>query len=65
LPKIAILPLAMLIFGIGEMSKIVLVAVATFALVLINAMAGVRGIDPILVEAATSFGAARANCSGA
>ena len=65
LPKIAILPLVMLIFGIGEMSKIVLVAVATFALVLINAMAGVRGIDPILVEAATSFGAARANCSGA
>jgi NitT/TauT family transport system permease protein len=59
LPKIAILPLVMLIFGIGEMSKIILVAVATFALVLINVMAGVRGIDPILVEAAKSFGAAR------
>jgi NitT/TauT family transport system permease protein len=59
LPKIAILPLVMLIFGIGEMSKIILVAVATFALVLINVMAGVPGIDPILVEAAKSFGAAR------
>ncbi len=59
LPKIAILPLVMLIFGIGEVSKIVIVAVAAFALVLINAMAGVRGIDPVLLEAAQSFGAGR------
>jgi len=31
LPKIAILPLVMLIFGIGEMSKIILVAVGMSA----------------------------------
>jgi NitT/TauT family transport system permease protein len=59
LPKIAILPLVMLVFGIGELSKVILVAIATFTLVLINAMAGVRGLDPILVEAARSFGAGR------
>ncbi len=59
LPKIAILPLVMLLFGIGELSKIVIVAVATFTLVLINAMVGVRGIDPLLIDAAQSFGADR------
>jgi ABC-type nitrate/sulfonate/bicarbonate transport system permease component len=44
LPKIAILPLVMLIFGIGEVSKIMIVGIASFFLVLINATAGVRDI---------------------
>jgi ABC-type nitrate/sulfonate/bicarbonate transport system permease component len=59
LPKIAILPLVMLIFGIGETSKIVIVAVSSFFLVLINTSVGVRDIEPIFFEAARNYGASR------
>lgn len=57
LPKIAILPLVMLLFGIGEMSKIVIVAIAAFFLVLINTMTGVRDIEPIYLDAGRNYGA--------
>lgn len=61
LPKIALLPLIMLIFGIGELSKVVIIAIASFYLVLINSMAGVRGIPKILFEAAHNYGAGKIN----
>ena len=57
LPKIAILPLVMLVFGIGEGSKIVIVAIASFFLVLINTTVGVRDIEPIFIEAGRNYGA--------
>ena len=50
IPKSAILPLMMLIFGLGETSKIMLVAISVFFVVLINAMAGVLQIDPIYLD---------------
>jgi NitT/TauT family transport system permease protein len=59
LPKIAILPLVMLIFGIGESSKIVIVGISSFFLVLINTTVGVRDIEPIFFEAAQNYGANR------
>ena len=59
LPKIAILPLVMLIFGIGETSKIVIVGISSFFLVLINTTVGVRDIEPIYFEAAKNYGANR------
>ncbi len=59
LPKIAILPLVMLIFGIGETSKIVVVGISSFFLVLINTTVGVRDIEPIFFEAAKNYGANR------
>jgi NitT/TauT family transport system permease protein len=57
LPKIAVLPLIMIIFGIGESSKIVVIAVGTFFPMLINSMAGVRQISPIHFEVAENYGA--------
>lgn len=39
IPKVAILPLVMLIFGLGEASKIAIVAIATFFIVVINTTA--------------------------
>jgi ABC-type nitrate/sulfonate/bicarbonate transport system permease component len=57
LPKIAVLPLIMIIFGIGESSKIVAIAVGTFFPMLINSMAGVRQISPIHFEVAENYGA--------
>jgi NitT/TauT family transport system permease protein len=56
-PKIAILPLIMIIFGIGETSKMIVVAVAVFFPILLNTMAGVRHIHPIHFEVATNYGA--------
>ncbi len=59
IPKSSILPLIMLIFGLGEMTKIVTVALGVFFLVLINTIAGVRNINPIYLDAARNFGAGR------
>lgn len=47
IPKIAILPLLMLIFGLGDMSKIVVVAIGSFFLVLLNTLLGVENQPPI------------------
>lgn len=57
IPKISLLPLLLVIFGLGEASKIVTVAIAGFFLVLISTAHGVMRIDPILVQAAQNYGA--------
>jgi NitT/TauT family transport system permease protein len=57
IPKLAIFPLFMIIFGIGELSKIMAVAIGCFFLVLINAMAGVRNINRVYFEVAKNHGA--------
>lgn len=59
IPKIAILPLLMIFLGIGEASRIAVASVAAFFPLLINTMAGVRQIDPILFEVAQNYGAGR------
>lgn len=59
IPKLAIMPLILLVFGLGETSKVVTVAVGVFYLVLINSMAGVMNIDKIYLDVARSFGASR------
>jgi NitT/TauT family transport system permease protein len=59
IPKIAILPLIMLIFGLGEMSKYVSVGIGVVFLVLINTMAGVMNIDKIYLDVGRNFGANR------
>jgi len=57
IPKIAVLPILMILLGIGEAPKIVVVAAAAFFPLLINTMAGVRQISPIHFEVAHSYGA--------
>lgn len=59
IPKIALLPLLILWFGIGEASKVAVIALGTFFPLAINTYAGVRGCDPGLVRAAIAFGAGR------
>jgi NitT/TauT family transport system permease protein len=55
IPKLAILPLVLLIFGIGEESKHVLIAIGVFFIMLINTESGVRQIDPIYLDVARAF----------
>ena len=57
IPKSAILPLIMLIFGIGEMSKWVFIAIGVFFPVLINSMVGVLTIDRIYLDVGRNYGA--------
>jgi ABC-type nitrate/sulfonate/bicarbonate transport system permease component len=59
-PKIALLPLIMVLFGIGDASKVVVIAVSAFFPMLIGAMAGVRQISPIHFEVARNCGASPA-----
>jgi ABC-type nitrate/sulfonate/bicarbonate transport system permease component len=57
IPKIALLPLLVLWLGIGEASKVAVIAVGAFFPVAVGTMAGIRGTDPLLVRAAVSLGA--------
>ena len=57
LPKVAIFPLILLIFGLGETSKIVTVAIAVFFQVLFPTVLGVTGIPRIYLDAGRNFGA--------
>ncbi len=61
LPKIAVFPLLMLVFAdpFGEGPKVTVVAISAFFLVALSTMAGVQGIDPVLVQAGRNFGAGR------
>lgn len=61
IPKLALMPLILLIFGLGETSKIFTIAIGVFYLVVINTMAGVLSIDKIYLEVAQNFGANRKN----
>jgi ABC-type nitrate/sulfonate/bicarbonate transport system permease component len=57
IPKIAILPLVMLYLGIGEASKIAIIAIAVIYLVLINTMVGVLTIERVYFDVAKSYNA--------
>lgn len=59
IPKLAIFPLFMVLFGIGELSKIVAIAFGCFFLTLINTMAGVRNINKVYFEVAKNYGASQ------
>lgn len=57
IPKIAIFPLILLVFGLGETSKYVTVAIAVFFLVLFPTITGVLGIPRIYIDAGENLGA--------
>jgi taurine transport system permease protein len=59
LPPLAYLPLMIIWLGIGETSKIALLALAMFAPICLSAQAGVRGIPLERVNAALSLGGTR------
>jgi ABC-type nitrate/sulfonate/bicarbonate transport system permease component len=59
-PKIVLLPLFMLWFGIGDLSKILIIAFACFYPMYINAYYGARGTPRILVWSARNMGASGA-----
>lgn len=59
IPKLALLPLLLLFFGLGELPVVILIAVECFFLVLIPTMTAVASVPLTYREALDSFGASR------
>ncbi|GGM45804.1 nitrate ABC transporter permease [Longimycelium tulufanense] len=55
LPKIAVLPLLLLVFGLGDTPRILAVAITVFFVTQINAQSAVRQIDPRTMELARAY----------
>ncbi len=59
IPKLALLPLFIIWFGIGELSKTIVIITALFPMMSISAMQAVRGVSQRKIQAAYSLGASR------
>lgn len=58
-PHLALLPLILIWFGIGETAKIVLISLGTFFPIYLNAFHGIRYIDKDLLEMGKTYGLTR------
>jgi sulfonate transport system permease protein len=58
-PFLALVPLFIVWFGIGETSKVMLIAAAAAKPMYLNAFGGARNVDPKLVEVARVYGLSR------
>jgi ABC-type nitrate/sulfonate/bicarbonate transport system permease component len=58
-PPIAFIPLAILWFGIGEVSKVMIIAYGAFFPIFVNTMSGFRDVDRVHIRAAQTLGADR------
>ncbi|MES2533117.1 MAG: ABC transporter permease subunit [Pseudomonadota bacterium] len=56
IPHLALVPLMILWFGIGEEPRVLLVALGSLFPVYINTMSGIRNVDPKLIELGRSYG---------
>lgn len=57
IPKIAVLPLFLIFFGVGELPKLIIAMLSAFFPVLISTMDGVRQIHPVHFQVADNYGA--------
>jgi NitT/TauT family transport system permease protein len=64
IPKIALAPLFVIVLGIGIESRVALVAITVFFLVLNSTLDGVRNVDRDLVRTLTLMGATRTEVIG-
>jgi NitT/TauT family transport system permease protein len=57
LPVAALIPLMLMSVGIGLASRVIIVVLFSVTMVIVNSRAGVRQVDPALIEMARCFGA--------
>lgn len=57
IPALALLPIFIIWFGIGEMPKVLLIAWTTFIPVLANTLDGLKSVNPLLIRSALCLGA--------
>jgi ABC-type nitrate/sulfonate/bicarbonate transport system permease component len=55
-PSVALIPLAVLVFGVGQDMKVFLVAFACFWPILFQSVYGVQDVDPVARDTARSYG---------
>jgi sulfonate transport system permease protein len=60
IPHLALIPLVILWFGIDEEAKLFLVALGVFFPIYVNALLGIQGVDPQLVEMGRTYGMGQA-----
>ncbi len=63
IPHLALIPLVILWFGIGEEAKLFLVALGVFFPIYVNTLLGIQSVDPQLVEMGRIYGMRRSSCS--
>ena len=56
IPHLALIPLVILWFGIGEGAKLFLVALGVFFPIYLNTLHGIRNVDPQLIEMGRAYG---------
>jgi ABC-type nitrate/sulfonate/bicarbonate transport system permease component len=59
IPSVALIPLAILIYGTGLQSKVFLAAFASFWQLIVATLYGVQDVDPVATDTARSFGFSR------
>jgi len=59
MPKSALIPVVMVWFGLGDISKIVLIFLGCILPVVVSTYNGARGVDQVLIWSAASLGASR------
>lgn len=59
IPHLAVVPLMIAWFGIGEEPKVLLVAMGTLFPVYLNTVTGIRGVDPKLLQLGRAYGLGR------
>ncbi len=57
IPKVALLPLMLILFGVGERAFVLTGALTAFFQIAVNTMDGLRQVDPTLVEVGRNYGA--------
>ena len=59
MPKSALIPVMMIWFGLGDMSKVALIFLGCLLPVIVSAYNGARGVNPFLIWSARSLGASK------
>ena len=54
-PPLALIPMLILWFGIGEKSKIIIIILASFFPIFLNTLSGIKNCDPKLIEVSKVF----------
>ena len=58
IPPPALIPAAIVVLGVGDLMKVLIIAMACVWPILLNAIDGVAGVEPTLLETARSYGIA-------
>lgn len=59
IPPLAYIPLVLIWFGIGEVSRVFVLSLACFVTCIINVIAGMKEVPKVYVDAASTLGASR------